>query len=138
MNFSSLTLGLIASALFTAPALAHHSFAMFDHAVKRSLKGPVTEVEWLNPHAWVHLKITMPDGKTQTWSFEGGSINQLAQAGWTRGDVSVGDMIEIGFHPLKDGSFGGQIITLLTPGKRFCLYNRCDPGAEWAGALGNQ
>ena len=52
--------------------LAHHAFsAEFDAKAPVTLKGPVTKVEWINPHAWIHMEVTKPDGKKETWMVEG-------------------------------------------------------------------
>ena len=127
MNFKALSLAGVAASLFAIPAFAHHSFAMFDHNITSSMTGTVKEFEWINPHAWIHLSIMGANGQPQTWSFEAGSTGQLTQAGWKRDDIKVGDTIKLGFHPLKDGSFGGQVLTVITPaGKELCQGNECE------------
>jgi hypothetical protein len=118
-------LGLAAS-LLAAPAVAHHSFAMFDQNTMTHIKGTVTEFEWINPHVWLHIEVTTEAGEKQTWSFEGGSIGQLSQTFWTQESVVVGEEIDVGFHPLKDGSYGGQLIDVTKPdGKFFCQGGDC-------------
>jgi hypothetical protein len=133
MKLGSLVLAATATALFGTPALAHHSFAMFDHAKLSKLSGTVKEFEWINPHAWVHMTVTDATGKTVTWSFEAGSVGQLTQAGWKRDSLKVGDRIEMGFHPLKDGSHGGQVLTVAVDnGTKLCQAHGCnaDGGAS--------
>jgi hypothetical protein len=130
---------LLASALVfgVTAAEAHHSFAMFDHAKIIKKTGTVKELEWLNPHSWLHVAVT-ENGKTITWSFEAGSIGQMTTSGWQRDSVKAGDKIEIGFHPLKDGSFGGQVLTVLAPdGKTYCqgLAAGCGGGPGGGRAL---
>ena len=39
------------AATIAAPALAHHSFAMFDAGQIKSVQGTVKEFKWTNPHA---------------------------------------------------------------------------------------
>ncbi|MEY4880114.1 MAG: hypothetical protein RJB62_1583 [Pseudomonadota bacterium] len=95
-------------ALAPAAALAHHSFAMFDQSRTDMITGVVEEFEYRNPHAWLHVAVTDAANESHTWSFEMGSIGQLTRDGWTQGTVAIGDQIEVGFHPLKDGSNGGQ------------------------------
>lgn len=129
------------AAVVVAPAYAHHSFAMFDHSKITKLTGTVKEFEWINPHAWLHLTVIDAAGKQIMWSFEAGSVGQLTTAGWKRDSVKVGDKIEIGFHPLKDGSFGGQVLTVLTPsGQSLCqgLGEGCGGGAGGGRALLNR
>jgi hypothetical protein len=133
MRLRAFVLATTAAALFGTPAIAHHSFAMFDHAKLQKLTGTVTEFEWINPHTWVHMTVTDATGKTVTWSFEAGSVGQLTTAGWKRDSLKAGDKIEMGFHPLKDGSYGGQVLTVaLESGGRLCQAHGCnaDGGAS--------
>ena len=117
--------GLI-MALFANPAPAHHSFAMFDHSRVDVLSGTVTELEWRNPHCWLHLAVVDDAGNELTWSFEMGSISQLVRDGWAQDSVAAGDAIEIRFHPLKDGSNGGQLRFVKLPdGETMCQGNHC-------------
>jgi len=69
----------------TAPALGHHSFAaVFDATKPVEVTGTVTEVEWMNPHAWIHLDVENDKGEIEQWSFELGSP---ARDGSQRGNV---------------------------------------------------
>ena len=118
MKFQALLLAGAAVA-FAAPAFAHHSFAMFDRNKTASVSGMVKEYEWTNPHVWIH--ITAPDekGAMREWGFEMQSIAQDTRAGWRVDTVKPGDKITIEFHPLKDGSRGGQLTAaVLANGKR--------------------
>ncbi len=100
------------SASLAGGALAHHSFAMFDNSTTVKLTGEVADMEWINPHVWLHIKVPDEGGKEIVWSFEAGSPGQLGQSGWTPESVHAGDKIEVGFHPLKDGSNGGQLLEI--------------------------
>jgi hypothetical protein len=69
---------ILASALLAVgiPANAHHSFAaVFDADVPVEASGTVTEVEWMNPHAWIYIDVEGEDGETVNWAFELGSPN---------------------------------------------------------------
>jgi len=71
--------------LATAPILGHHAFGgEFDPNKPVLLKGPVTKVEWVNPHAWIHLEVTKPDGTKEEWMVEGVTPNTLLRRGVTR------------------------------------------------------
>jgi hypothetical protein len=96
-----------AVAAYAAPALAHHSFSMFDHEKTIKVSGTVKEFEWTNPHAWIHM-VAQDAGKPVAWSFEMGSVGQIAAQGWKRDSIRPGDKITVEGHPLKDGSHGGQ------------------------------
>ena len=130
MNAKILTLVGTMAALLAGPALAHHSFAMFDAAKTVKLAGTVKEFEWINPHTWIHLTVVDAAGKTQQWSFEGGSTGQLSQSGWTRETLKGGEKITLGFHPLKDGSFGGQLLDItFADGRSLCQGAACRAAA---------
>jgi len=84
-------------------ALAHHSFtAEFDADAPVLLQGKVTRVEWINPHAWIHLDVTSEDGKTQAWMVEGGTPNTLLRAGINKNTVAIGTEIVVRGYQAKD------------------------------------
>ncbi len=119
----------MAAALSAAPAFAHHSFAMFDQSKVIYLPGTVTEFEFVNPHSWLHLAVVNDKGEVATWSFEAGSVAQLVRLGWSKDSFKVGDKVEIGFRPLKDGSRGGQLMSVkLTNGQKVCSNRGCGDG----------
>jgi hypothetical protein len=130
MNLRALGLAAVAAALFAVPALAHHSFAMFDQNKVNIVTGTVKQLEWVNPHAWLQIEIADANGKAATWSFEGGSPAQLAALGWKPDSFHTGDKIEVGFRPLKDGSRGGQLMSAkLQGGQKICSNRGCGDGS---------
>jgi hypothetical protein len=120
--------GLVA-ALLAVPALGHHSTAMFDASKLLYVTGTLKQFEYVNPHAWLHLNIVNDKGVVSTWTFEGGSPAQLVRLGWPKDDFRVGDTMEVGFRPLRDGSRGGQLMSVkLANGQRFCSNRGCGDG----------
>ncbi len=118
----------IVSALFAAPALAHHAFAMFDQSRTAYLTGTVKQFELVNPHGWLHVSVTNDKGEMSTWSFEGGSVAQLVGLGW-KDSLKPGETVEVGFRPLKDGSRGGQLMSVkLQGGQKLCSNRGCGDG----------
>lgn len=84
-------------------AQAHHAFAAeFDGKAPVLLRGKVTKVEWINPHAWVHLAAATPDGKTQAWMVEGGTPNTLLRSGIDRNSLKPGTEIVVRGYQSKD------------------------------------
>ena len=80
-----LAVALGMAALTAIPMRAHHAFAAeFDINKPVKLQGTVTQMEWINPHAWIHLDVKGPDGKVVNWMVEGGSPNILLRRGFTR------------------------------------------------------
>ena len=121
--------GVVLAALVAAPALAHHAFAIFDSQKMAYMTGTVKEFELVNPHAWLHVTIVTDKGDAATWAFEGGSVLQLARLGWAKDTFNVGDKVEVGFHPMKDGSRGGQLMSVkLTNGQKLCSNRGCGDG----------
>jgi len=112
-TMTTTTFGLagILAALLAAPAVAHHAFAMFDQSRTIYMPGTVRHFALVNPHASLHVAIAGDNGHVSTWSFEGGSVQQLASLGWSPHTFRVGDRVEVGFHPMRDGSHRGQLIS---------------------------
>ena len=105
------------------PVLAHHSFAAeFDAAKPVTIKGKVVEVEWVNPHSWIHIEVTGPDGKVDRWAVEGGAPNALLRRGWTKNSLPPGIEIIVEGFQAKDGAFraNGRDITF-PDGKRLFI-----------------
>lgn len=87
------------------PVLAHHSFAAeYDRAKPVELHGKVIEIEWVNPHAWIHMEVVGADGKAVKWNCELGSPNILMRNGWRRDTLKEGDQIIVSGSAAKDGS----------------------------------
>ena len=100
-----IVLSLAGLLLAGMPVLAHHAFGgEFDPNKPVLLKGPVTKVEWVNPHAWIHLEVTKPDGTKEEWMVEGGTPNTLLRRGVTRESLKVGTMLVIDGYQARDHS----------------------------------
>ena len=99
-----LTAMLLAAGLgASVPAFAHHAFsAEFDGDAPVHLRGKVTRVEWINPHAWVHLAVEQEDGSTQEWMVEGGTPNTLLRTGITKNSLVPGTEIIVRGYQSKD------------------------------------
>jgi hypothetical protein len=109
--------------LATVPAIAHHAFAAeFDAKKPIKLKGTVTKMEWINPHAWVHIDVKKPDGTVESWMIEGGTPNTLLRRGFTKNSLLPGTEILVDGYQAKDGSLraNGRDLTL-PDGKKLFL-----------------
>ena len=107
-------------ALMPPPVEGHHSFsAEYDGNKPITLKGTVKKMEWINPHAWIHLDVKNPDGTVTSWMIEGAAPNALIRRGWNRDSLQPGTEITVEGYLAKDGSkmANGREMTL-PDGKR--------------------
>jgi hypothetical protein len=104
----------IAAAIYAVPAVAHHSFAMFDAGQTTTLEGTVKEFQWTNPHAWIMLTVAK-EGKSQEWAIEMNGPTGLVRQGWRPKTLTPGMPVKMTIHPLKDGSNGGQFLEITLP-----------------------
>ncbi len=123
-------LAAIGATLLAAPAVAHHSFTIFDQSKVLFMSGTMKQFDFVNPHAWLQLAVVNDKGDESVWSFEGGSPAQLVTLGWSKEAFKSGDKIQVGFRPMKDGSRGGQIMSVTLPsGQRVCSNRGCGDGS---------
>src|SRR5438874_329729 len=98
-----------------APAWAHHAFAAeFDAKKPVKLRGTVTKMEWINPHAWIHVDVKKDDGMVEEWMVEAGTPNTLLRRGFTKDSLKPGTEIVVDGYQSKDGSLraNGRDVTL--------------------------
>jgi hypothetical protein len=105
-------LGLL---LAVAPVVAHHAFnSEFDAKKHVEFKGTVTKMEWINPHAWIHVDVKKADGTVEAWMVEAGTPNTLLRRGLTKNSLLPGTEIHVDGYQSKDGSLraNGRDLTL--------------------------
>jgi hypothetical protein len=139
---SAVTSMAVAALVVSLPLAAHHSFsAEFDATKEIRATGSVAQLDWQNPHAWIHLRVTEicertaargPDAVEQEWAcrapssdegadwaFELGSPNGLMRQGWTRNSLKQGDVVTVQGSRARDGSTNSNARNVTTAeGKR--------------------
>ena len=115
-NFRLAAAGLLFA--ISLPALAHHSFAIFDHNKTYTLKGTVKSFQWTNPHGYIELAVAEGPKGIDHFTVELTSINMLRRAGWKSSDVSAGDEVTAIVAPLLNGDAGGLLLELKVPDGR--------------------
>jgi uncharacterized protein DUF6152 len=87
----------------TTAALAHHSFAVYDHTRTLTLRGTVTKFQWTNPHAYLEIDVKQADGSVKHYSVELTSINMMQRVGWRSNMVKAGDQVTAVIAPILTG-----------------------------------
>jgi len=108
-------LGMFALVGAAAPARAHHAFASeFDSKKPVKFTATVTKMEWINPHAWMHVAVKKPDGTVENWMIEAGSPNSLFRRGINKNTVKPGMTVVVDGYQARDGSrrANGRDVTL--------------------------
>jgi hypothetical protein len=110
--------------LAALPVAAHHAFGgEFDANRPVLLKGKVVKMEWVNPHSWIHVEVTKPDGTKEVWMVEGGSPNSLLRRGVTRDSLPVGTEVVVDGYQSRDHNLlraNGRNVTF-TDGRKLFL-----------------
>ena len=110
---SKFTIAGIALALCAAaPALAHHSDAMYDSGKQLTINGTVKEFQYTNPHSWIQLVVPAAAGAPVEYSIETQAPIVLLRAGIKPSSLQPGDKITLRYHPLKSGAPGGSLIDI--------------------------
>jgi len=124
-HLKSIWLGAMLTALSfgAASAWAHHSATMFEPKKLLTFDGVVKEFQWTNPHSW--LQVIAKNGKGggyAEWSLEMGPSVGLWRSGWKPRSLKPGDKVTVSLHPLKDGTYGGRLVSVMLPDGRVLGY----------------
>jgi hypothetical protein len=111
---AAVVVGGVALLLAAVPVMAHHSFAAeYDAQKPVKFTGTVTQMEWINPHAWIHMDVKKTDGKVENWMVEAGAPNALLRRGFNKQSLLPGTVITVEGYQAKDGAMraNGRDIT---------------------------
>jgi hypothetical protein len=131
VSYSGAVLLVLAAA---APVRTHHAFsAEFDAKKPVRLDGTVSKMQWINPHAWIHVDVKRPDGKLETWMIEGGTPNTLFRRGFTKDSLKTGTRILVEGYRAKDGSLRANGRDITFPDGRKLFMGSSGTGAPTDG-----
>ena len=116
--------------LAAVPVVAHHAFnSEFDAKKHVEFRGTVTKMEWINPHAWIHVDVKKPDGSVEAWMIEAGTPNTLLRRGLTKNSLLPGTEIRVDGYQSKDGSLRANGRDLTLPNGQTLFLGSSDTGA---------
>ncbi len=140
MSYKGWILGAaVTTAAATVPVLAHHAFsAEFDSTAPVTLRGPVTKIEWINPHAWIHMETKTAGGKSEIWMVEGGTPNTLQRNGIARDSIKIGTEIVVSGYRAKDGRMRANGRDITFPDGRTLFMGSSGTGAPRDGKDPNE
>jgi hypothetical protein len=114
----AMLIGSVTAALLfgiAAPALSHHSHAMFNHTVEESITGTVTDFAYRNPHVFLYVDVEDENNELQHYWIEMSNIPIMIRRRIGASTFKVGDQVTVNFWPLKDGRPGGNYSTIFGP-----------------------
>jgi len=115
----------------TLPLAAHHAFAAeFDVNQPVKVKGTVTKVEWVNPHAWLYVDVKDADGKVVNWHFELGPPNALFRLGWKKDSIPAGTEVSITGFRAKSQETVANGRSIILPDGRELFSGGSGPGSN--------
>jgi len=100
-----LILSVLTSLMWSVSAWSHHSFSLeFDVSRPLELTGTVVNIQWTNPHAWVHIETEDEQGNVQLWSVEFLGVITLIRRGMSPDTLGPGDVVSITGFGARDGT----------------------------------
>ena len=118
-----------------AAVQAHHAFAAeFDASRPVRLRGKITKMEWINPHAWMHLDVEKEDGTVESWMIEAGPPGALVRRGWSKDSVIPGTEVLVEGYQAIDGAFRANGRDVTFPDGRRLFAGSSGTGAPLDGS----
>jgi hypothetical protein len=101
-----------AMTFWSVPVRAHHSHAMFDHAIEKTITGTVTSFSFRNPHVFLYLDVKGERGQVVNWAVEMSNLQNTLRSGIRASTFKAGDVVTVTLNPLRDGRPGGNFTSI--------------------------
>jgi hypothetical protein len=125
--FLSMVSGLF---LLSTTAFAHHGASVYDSAKLTTLKGTVTDFQFMNPHTAILFDVAGADGKIEKWTGEAPSLTTMSRAGWNKNIMKSGDKVTFIGNLAKSGSHIMRIRKVIFPDGKETVMDRGEDYAE--------
>ena len=112
MNSKTLAAACMLAAA-ASPALAHHSYQMFDTTKTITYTGTLKSFEWTNPHMWFQVVVDQPGKSAAEFGFEAGAPTMYSTTGWRKKNIPIGDKVTVTANPLRNGDTGGSLVKIV-------------------------
>lgn len=114
----------------SVPIFAHHGASVYDSKKLTTLKGTVTEYQFMNPHTEILFSVTSADGKVEKWTAEAASMVTMMRLGWTKSILKAGDQITAVGNVAKNGSHTMRLRKVVFPDGKETVVDRGEDYAE--------
>jgi hypothetical protein len=129
-SFFLLTQLLVGALLLSAPVIAHHGASVYDSAKLTTLKGTVSDFQFMNPHTEILFDISAADGKIEKWMGEAPSLTTMSRGGWNKNSMKSGDKVTFIGNVAKNGSHIMRIRKVIFPNGKETVMDRGEDYAE--------
>jgi hypothetical protein len=123
----ALALGL---SFYSAPIFAHHGASVYDSSKLTTLKGTVTDFQFMNPHTEILFDATGADGKVEKWTGEAPSLTTMSRGGWNKNVFKAGDKVTFIGNLAKSGSHIMRLRKVVFPNGKETVMDRGEDYAE--------
>jgi hypothetical protein len=127
LNPFALAIGLL---LFSAPILAHHGASAYESKKMTTLKGTVTNFQFMNPHTEIVFEVKDDSGKVEKWTAEAASLLSMSRLGWNKNSFKPGDQITVVGNCAKNGSHSMRLRKVVMPNGKETVMDRGEDYAD--------
>jgi hypothetical protein len=122
-----LSVALVSLLILVVPTFAHHGTAGDDTSKVVTVKGTVTDFQYINPHVQIYVEVKDEQGNIQTWDGEASNALVLHRAGWNSKIIKVGDQITLNGYQSKNKTTSLRLTSVVLPdGKQLETYPRLE------------